>query len=161
MNEVLRSARFEPVTAMLVCCQVFSEMFRYVFSGKLDNPEEVESRSSKLEAPIWKATCLQTKFTKKKSIPWRSVIGRFHGRYRRQDKGITNLRIDGNYSSNGPAAHRTTLESSATLLWEHHISHQKCFLLNLSLSDKMVWRTQGGGGGNWESLPQFKTYLEA
>jgi len=30
MTEGLRSARFEPVTAMLEYCQVFSEMFRCV-----------------------------------------------------------------------------------------------------------------------------------
>jgi hypothetical protein len=30
MTEGLRSARFEPVTAVLVCCQVFSEVFRRV-----------------------------------------------------------------------------------------------------------------------------------
>ena len=30
MTEGLRSVRFEPVTTMLVCCQVFPEMFRCV-----------------------------------------------------------------------------------------------------------------------------------
>ena len=94
---------------------------------------------------------------KKYSIPCRSVIGRFRGSYRRQDKGITIQKIVENYLPNDPAAHPTTLESSAALLWEHRISHNKCFLLNLRLFDKMVW----WAGGYWESLPQFKTYLEA
>ena len=30
ITEGLKSARFEPVTAMLVCCQVFSVMFRCI-----------------------------------------------------------------------------------------------------------------------------------